>query len=55
VAMRNNATSFTITWPTAPAIFWPGGSAPAQTASKTDLYIFKNIGGSIFGRQIANY
>lgn len=55
VALRNAATAFTVTWPTVPAIYWAGGSAPTQTANKTDLYIFNNIGGSIFGRQVANY
>lgn len=55
VALRNNATSFTVTWPTTPAIYWSGGSAPTQTASKTDLYLFYNIGGSIFGRAVQNY
>jgi hypothetical protein len=55
VAMRNNATSYTITWPTTPAIFWSAGSAPVQKASKTDLYTFQNIGGSIFGKAAQNY
>ena|SRR2546430_15547442 len=53
-SVRNNATSFTMTWTSTP-VFWITGTPPAQTASKTDLYIFKNIGGTIFGRQIANY
>lgn len=52
VALRNNATSYTVTWPT--YVFWPNGT-PTQTASKTDLYIFRNIGGSILGRQVANF
>lgn len=52
VVLTNNATSYTATWPT--YIFWTG-TTPAQTANKSDMYIFKNIGGSIFGRQIANF
>lgn len=55
VALKNNATSYTVTWPTIPAIFWTSGSAPVQTASKTDLYILTNIAGSIFGRAVQNY
>lgn len=55
VALRNNATSYSVTWQAVPVIFWSSGVAPTQTASKTDMYIFKNIGGSIFGRQIPNY
>jgi len=55
VTFKNNATAYTVTWPSAPPIFWPTGSAPAQTASKTDMYILKNIGGSILARQVANY
>jgi hypothetical protein len=53
VALRNSGTSYTVTWPS--SIFWTGGSAPTQTASKTDLYVLRNIGGSIFGKQTANY
>jgi hypothetical protein len=55
VTLKNNATSYTVTWSANAGIFWPAGSAPAQTASKTDLYVFENVGGSIFGRQVANY
>ena len=50
---RNNATSYTFTWPV--YIFWSGGAAPAQTASKTDLWVFENIGGSVFGKAVQNY
>lgn len=52
ISVRNNATSYTVTWPS--NVFWPSG-APTQTASKTDVYLIENIGGSLFGRQIANY
>lgn len=52
VLLKNNATSYTVTWPS--YVFWPG-DPPTQTASKTDLYIFRNIGGSIIGRQVPNY
>lgn len=52
VSLKNNATSYTVTWPS--YIFWPSG-APTQTASKTDLYLFRCIGGTILGRQVANY
>jgi hypothetical protein len=55
VTLKNNATSYTVTWAATPAIFWPAGTPPSQTASKTDMYILKNIGGSILGRQVANY
>jgi hypothetical protein len=54
VAIRNAASSFTVTWPT--FIFWTGGTPPVQSVTnKTDLYILSNIGGSVFGRQIAGY
>ena len=54
VAVRNAATTYTVTWPS--SIFWTGGSAPTQSVTnKTDLYILDNIGGSVFGRQIAAY
>jgi hypothetical protein len=55
VSLRNNATSYTVTWPATPAVFWTSGSPPVQTPNKTDLYVLRNIAGSIFGRQIANY
>jgi hypothetical protein len=52
---RNNTTSYTTTFAPTPAIFWPAGTAPSQTALKTDMYIFDNIAGSILGRQVPNY
>lgn len=55
VALRNVTTSYSVSFSSTPAIFWPSGVAPTQTPNKTDLYIFDNIGGSILGRQIANY
>ena len=55
VSLKNNATSYSVTWSSTPAVFWPAGTPPSQTASKTDLYIFENVAGSIFGRQVANY
>lgn len=38
--------SSTVTWPTAK---WPGGSAPTQTASGTDVYTFKRTNGVTYG------
>lgn len=55
VTLRNNATSYSVTWSSTPAIFWPAGTPPSQTASKTDKYEFENINGSILGRQVPNY
>ena len=55
VTLKNNATSYSVTWSAIPAIAWPSGSPPSQTALKTDLYIFENVAGSILGRQIPNY
>lgn len=55
VVLRNVATSYAAIFSSTPAIFWPSGTAPSQTANKTDMYIFDNIAGSILGRQIANY
>lgn len=52
VALTNSGTSYTVAWPS--YVFWTG-STPVQSASKTDLYIFKNIAGAIFGRQIAAF
>ncbi len=55
VTLKNNSTSYSVTWAATPAVAWPSGSAPSQTASKTDLYIFENVAGTILGRQIPNY
>lgn len=55
VTLRNNATSYSVTWSATPEIFWPSGVSPSQTASKTDKYEFENINGSILGRQVPNY
>ena len=52
---RNVATSYTLTFFSTPAIAWPSGVAPVQTASKADKYEFENIGGTILGRQTPNY
>ena len=53
VALTNNATSWSVTWPS--YVFWSNQTSPLQTASHTDVYILSNIGGTIFGRQLANY
>jgi hypothetical protein len=53
IAVKNTGTSYTATWPS--TIFWAGTTPPTQTANKTDMYILKGIGGSVFARQIANY
>jgi hypothetical protein len=54
IALAVSATgAFTITWPT--DVVWAGGTPPAQTSTATDVYIFTNIGGTIYGRrEIAN-
>lgn len=36
----------TVTWP---SIKWPGGTAPTQTASGTDVYTFVDQNGTIYG------
>lgn len=53
VAFRNGATAYGITWPA--NIFWAGGTPTQSVTNKTDLYIIRNIGGSLLGRQIAGY
>lgn len=52
---RNVATSYALSWSSTPAISWPAGIIPTQTPNKADKYEFENIGGSILGKQTANY
>lgn len=52
VKLANSGTSYTVTWPN--YVFWPS-TAPTQTANKTDIYTFRNIAGTIIGRQVPNY
>lgn len=52
VKLANSGTSYTVTWPS--YVFWPS-TTPTQTALKTDIYTFRNIGGTIIGRQVPNY
>ncbi len=43
----------TLTWPV--TVKWPGGIAPIQTASGTDVYTLSAIGGSIYGSVKQDY
>lgn len=49
----NNSATYTVSWGS--LIQWPGGTTPTQTTTGKDLYILKNLAGTIYGRQIANY
>lgn len=54
VAVANGATGYTVSWPS--SIFWTTISPPSQSGPNlTDLYVLYNIGGSVFGRQLAGY
>jgi len=47
VAITNNATNFTVTWPT---VDWGAAGAPTQrTGTATDIYTFTQINGVIYG------
>ena len=46
VVVRVTGAASTLTWPT---VKWPGGVAPTQTASGTDVYTFVHDGTSIYG------
>ena len=41
--------SYTATWPTAK---WASGTPPTQTASGTDVYAFRKVGSTIYGRRV---
>jgi hypothetical protein len=43
----------TVTWVT--AVTWKAGSAPTQTADKTDIYTFFRLGGVTYGSASQNY
>ena len=51
--LTNNATSYTVTWPT--GVLWAGGNNPTMTASSTDSYKLTYINGSYYGQAIQNY
>lgn len=46
-----------VTWsvPAGQNLKWSGGSAPAQTANKTDVYTFIKIGTTIYGSAVQNF
>lgn len=53
VFVTNTAGNYTVTWPT---VSWPGGTPPTQTVGvKTDKYIFRKVGSTIYGSVTANY
>lgn len=55
--VKTGPTNFTATFGS--LISWPTGTQPAQTTwtagTVTDLWIFKNVGGTKYGRIIGNY
>ena len=44
--------TYTVGFPS--TFVWPGGTAPIQTPSGTDLYLLRNIAGTVYGEQIKN-
>lgn len=46
ITVRVTGAASTLTWPT---VKWPGGVAPTQTASGTDVYTFVHDGTNIYG------
>ena len=47
----------TITWtvPGGQTLKWSGGTAPAQTSGKTDVYTFIRVGTTIYGSAVQNF
>lgn len=53
VILSNVATNYTVIWPT---LLWPNGATPTMTTgTHTDVYLFINRGGTIYGTAIQNY
>ncbi len=46
IVVEVTGSASTLTWPT---VLWPGGVAPTQTASGTDIYTFIQRGSNVFG------
>lgn len=44
--------AFTATFPT--TVSWGTGTTIAQTSTGTDVYIFKNVAGAVYGRKLLN-
>lgn len=54
VALTNSASNYTVTWPVATK--WAGGSAPIQTTGvHTDIYMFIQTNGTVYGTAIQNF
>lgn len=52
VAVTGDA-SHTVTWPV--AVKWSGGTSPTQTLSKTDIYTFLQVNGTVYGSAVQNF
>jgi hypothetical protein len=52
VRLTGGGASCTVTWPT---VKWPGGVAPTQTTSGTDVYTFFNDGTNTYGSYTQNH
>jgi len=54
IIITSTSGATVINWPG--SVIWSNGSAPLQTANKTDIYTFiSNGGGSFYGAVVQNY
>ncbi len=52
ISVRLTGAASTVTWP---SVKWPGGVAPTQTASGTDVYTFIHDGTDIYGTVVQDF